>query len=58
MEEPVRAADGFAYEREEISAWLQRSNVSPMTNLELEHTELEDDVEMRGAIAEWRAAAA
>ena len=36
----VLAADGFTYEREAISNWLQTSNRSPMTNQELENKEL------------------
>ena len=58
MEEPVRAADNQGYEKEEISEWLARSTMSPITGEELEHTRLEDDEEMRRAIEEWRATAA
>ena len=38
IREPVRAADGFIYEREAIEAWLARPESggrSPMTNQQL-----------------------
>jgi hypothetical protein len=37
MRDPVVAADGFSYERAAIEQWLQKSNASPKTGLELEH---------------------
>ena len=33
--EPVRAADGYAYERSSITAWLRDHDTSPATNLPL-----------------------
>ena len=33
FKEPVMAPDGFIYERDAITTWLQRKSTSPMTNL-------------------------
>jgi hypothetical protein len=40
MVDPVIAADGFSYEREAITKWLQTSRVSPMTGAELSHRQV------------------
>ena len=50
MTDPVVTADGHSYERSAITAWLQKSNKSPMTNLPLEHTMLVPNVAMRQII--------
>ena len=40
MEDPVVTADGHTYERKAITAWLAKSNTSPMTGVTLETTSL------------------
>ena len=40
MQDPVFAADGFAYERSQIQWWLKQNNVSPMTRRTLTNDEL------------------
>ncbi|CAF0859423.1 unnamed protein product [Didymodactylos carnosus] len=40
LRDPVVAADGFTYEREEILEWFKVSNRSPMTNEELENLDV------------------
>ena len=37
MKEPVIAADGRTYEKQALSAWLQKHNTSPVTGEALEH---------------------
>mmetsp|Transcript_23091 Transcript_23091/g.53419 ORF Transcript_23091/g.53419 Transcript_23091/m.53419 type:complete len:130 (+) Transcript_23091:204-593(+) len=55
MRWPAIAADGFAYEEAELRRWLERSNTSPMTGVELKHKTLRPAKEMRAAIGAWRA---
>ena len=50
MVDCVIAADGFSYEREAITSWLQRSNVSPTTGQPLQHSRLVPNVLLRNAI--------
>lgn len=52
MRDPVLAADGFTYEREQIEMWIKRSETSPMTNTPLEHPHLVPDMSMRQAISD------
>jgi hypothetical protein len=54
MEEPVFAADGYSYEREAISGWIESHSTSPMTNLPLAHTNLTPNLTLRSAIKEWQ----
>jgi hypothetical protein len=54
MEDPHIAADGFTYEREFISTWLQDHDNSPMTNLRLPNKTLVPNHSLRSAISEWR----
>ncbi|CAH8266103.1 unnamed protein product [Arabidopsis lyrata] len=54
MKDPQLAADGFTYEAEAISTWLQRGHeTSPMTNKKLLHTKLVPNLALRSAIQEW-----
>lgn len=46
FEDPVKAADGHVYERQNIELWFQKHSTSPMTNLPMESFLLEKDVEM------------
>ncbi|KAK7270481.1 hypothetical protein RIF29_23656 [Crotalaria pallida] len=55
MEDPYIAADGYTYEGEAIKEWLNSGhNTSPMTNLELEHTDLVPNYALQNAIQEWQ----
>ncbi|KAL6507209.1 hypothetical protein OROHE_022108 [Orobanche hederae] len=60
MGNPYIAADGFTYEHHAIKAWLDRHNVSPVTNQKLQHKMLIPNHTLHSAIQEWekRAAAA
>ncbi|MQL84193.1 hypothetical protein Taro_016695, partial [Colocasia esculenta] len=54
MRDPHVAGDGFTYEGEAIRGWLEGGNkTSPMTNLNLPHTELIPNHALRSAIQEW-----
>nr|AAC28533.1 unknown protein [Arabidopsis thaliana] len=54
MKDPQLAADGFTYEAEAISTWLQGGHeTSPMTNTKLHHTKLVPNLALRSAIQEW-----
>nr|GMD64972.1 U-box domain-containing protein 33 [Ipomoea batatas] len=54
MEDPVVAADGFTYEAEALRGWLDSGHdTSPMTNLQLSHTNLVANRALRSAIQEW-----
>ena len=50
MVDCVIAADGFSYEREAITNWLQDSSVSPTTGQPLQHKRLVSNVLLRNAI--------
>ncbi|RDY08570.1 U-box domain-containing protein 34, partial [Mucuna pruriens] len=54
MDDPYIAADGFTYEYRAIKAWLSKYNVSPMTKLNLQHSELTPNHTLRSAIREWK----
>lgn len=54
MADPQVAADGFTYEAEAISSWLESGHeTSPMTNTKLLHTKLVPNLALRSAIQEW-----
>lgn len=54
MHDPVVAADGFTYERENLYGWLENGReTSPMTNLPLEHLHLTPNHTLRRAIQDW-----
>ncbi|XP_054800583.1 U-box domain-containing protein 32-like isoform X2 [Prosopis cineraria] len=55
MKDPFIAADGFTYEEDAIRGWLDSGhNTSPMTNLQLEHTNLVPNYALLNAIQEWQ----
>ncbi|KAL6226725.1 hypothetical protein ACLB2K_000686 [Fragaria x ananassa] len=54
MDDPHISADGFTYEYRAIKAWLDKHNVSPVTRLRLQHSELTPNHTLRSAIQEWR----
>lgn len=55
MQDPHVAADGFTYEAEALTGWLQSGhNTSPMTNLVLGHLNLVPNRSLRSAIQDWR----
>ncbi|EEF31858.1 receptor protein kinase, putative [Ricinus communis] len=55
MQDPKVAADGFTYEAEALTGWLESGhNTSPTTNLELEHFNLISNHSLRSAIQEWQ----
>ncbi|PRQ46903.1 putative protein kinase RLK-Pelle-RLCK-IXb family [Rosa chinensis] len=54
MDDPHISADGFTYEYRAIKAWLDKHNVSPLTRLRLQHSELTPNHTLRSAIQEWR----
>lgn len=55
MEDPHIAADGYTYEAEALRGWLDTDHTtSPMTNLQLEHTNLIPNHALRSAIQEWK----
>ncbi|KAK4483474.1 hypothetical protein RD792_010666 [Penstemon davidsonii] len=54
MQDPVVAADGFTYEAEALKGWLDSGHdTSPMTNLQLPHSNLVPNHALRSAIQEW-----
>ncbi|KAL3536813.1 hypothetical protein ACH5RR_000179 [Cinchona calisaya] len=54
MQDPVVAADGFAYEAEAIRGWLDSGHdTSPMTNCKLTNHNLVPNHALRSAIKEW-----
>ncbi|KAL0918094.1 hypothetical protein M5K25_010084 [Dendrobium thyrsiflorum] len=54
MYDPVVAADGFTYERTSILEWLDNGRgTSPMTNLELENSNLFPNHALKLAIQDW-----
>ena len=54
FKDPVLAADGHSYEREDIKKWLEQNNRSPMTNNEFEHEHLTPNHRLRSRCIEWR----
>lgn len=44
------AADGHTYEKEQIDAWLQKSNTSPMTNEPMDHKHLIPNLALRAVM--------
>ena len=53
MVDPVMAADGHTYEREEIEKHLKNSDKSPKTNLKLDDKKLVQNHDKRGDIIEF-----
>jgi serine/threonine protein kinase len=55
MTDPVICSDGHTYERAAIELWLQHSNRSPLTNLELANRTLIPNLALKPTIAEYMA---
>ncbi|KAJ9171387.1 hypothetical protein P3X46_014766 [Hevea brasiliensis] len=54
MRDPHVAADGYTYEAEALRGWLDSGHeTSPMTNLQLAHSNLVPNHALRSAIQEW-----
>jgi hypothetical protein len=53
MIDPVMAADGFTYERNNIELWLQSHNTSPTTSLVLGHNNLTANQTLRSSIKDF-----
>lgn len=54
MHDPVIAADGITYEREEIEAWLSTSDLSPCNGDALQNKELIPNVNLRTLIQDYQ----
>lgn len=52
FDDPVRAADGRAYERAAIEQWLATHDTSPMTNEPMPHRRLVPDPELKHRMLE------
>ena len=50
MTDPVTTCDGFTYEKYAIEKWLETSNISPLTGLNLDNKELKENIELKKAI--------
>ena len=51
MQDPPVATDGFTYEAEVLREWFESGHdTSPMTNLKLEHCNLQPNYALRSAI--------
>ncbi|CAI5931917.1 unnamed protein product [Closterium sp. NIES-64] len=53
MVEPVLAADGYTYEKAAIQMWLERADLSPITNEPMPHKHLMPNLVVRDLIADW-----
>jgi hypothetical protein len=53
MDDPVVAADGHTYNREDIERWLKQHDTSPLTNEPLEHSLLIPNMDKRRQINTW-----
>ncbi|KAI5068289.1 hypothetical protein GOP47_0016634 [Adiantum capillus-veneris] len=54
MKNPHIAADGFTYEFVAIREWLAQHDISPMTNLKLDHKQLTKDCSLESKIQVWK----
>lgn len=50
MKDPVKAADGYTYERRAIRRWFRKKRSSPMTNETLTDLEVRPNDELRNRI--------
>ncbi len=55
MEDPVVCADGYAYERVALEAWLAGHDTSPMTGAPLPHKHMVPCQIVRELVHEWLA---
>lgn len=53
MWDPVRAPDGYTYDRLPIEKWLAQRGVSPITRAPMRIEDLRPDAEMRARVAEF-----
>src|SRR4051812_24919384 len=51
--DPVKASDGYTYERNAIERWFQIRKSSPCTGLELEDTDLKSNGQLANEIKNW-----
>lgn len=54
MNDPHIASDGYTYEHKAIQMWVDRYNVSPVTNQQLQHKMLTPNLTLHSAIQAWR----
>jgi TPR repeat protein len=54
MDDPVVAADGHTYNRQQIERWMKLHDISPYTHLPLEHNKLVSNASIRRLINMWR----
>jgi len=54
MDDPVVAADGYTYNRKEITLWFAQHNTSPKTSQVLPHKMLIPNLDLRSRIIAWR----
>ena len=50
MSDPVKASDGYNYERKAIRRWFRKKRSSPMTNETLTDFEVRSNAELRSQI--------
>merc|ERR1719203_872217 len=55
MKDPVVAADGSTYERDDIAHWLRVGNTSPITNEALQNKDLIPNTALKILIRDWPA---
>jgi hypothetical protein len=53
MDDPVLAADGRTYNRDQIERWMKLHDISPYTHLPLEHKKLVSNTAIRRLINMW-----
>jgi hypothetical protein len=53
MDDPVLAADGHTYNREQIEHWMKLHDISPFTHQPLEHKKLVSNTAIRRLINMW-----
>ena len=58
MRDPVKAADGWSYERSAIAEWLGRRRCSPLTNCPVDSALLVPNEALRRRIDRWARQAA
>ena len=56
MDDPVVAADGYTYNRKQITLWFASHNTSPKTSQVLPHKMLIPNLDLRSRVIAWREA--
>ena len=54
MKQPVRAPDGFIYEKRAISEWIERHGLSPISRTQMKVEDLQTADDVSAKIKEWR----